>query len=244
LPGTKKTIKMRLSILLLLLFCFLHTKISAQTDHQTSGWIMFLNNTKLSEKWGAYMDMQVRSSDNFENVRSFLFRPGITYYVNAKNEVTLGYLLNDTFTHLDGTGDNKLTEHRIWEQYVFKHKIQRVIASHRFRVEQRFIEKQGPEDAFAQRFRYFARFILPLKKGEQAFEKGAYLALQNEIFLNIQHKQKVNNHFFDQNRAYLATGYRFSKKVDAEVGYLLQAVKGVSNNTLNNVIQVAVYTKF
>jgi len=235
---------MRLSFFLLILCCLLHTKISAQTDHQTSGWIMFLNNTKLSQKWGVYMDMQLRSSDKVENVRNFLFRPGVTFYVNAKNELTLGYLLNETFTHLDSPDDSKLTEHRIWEQYVFKHNIHKVIVSHRFRVEQRFMEKQGNEDAFAQRFRYFARFIVPLQKGIQAFEKGVFLALQNEIFLNVQHKREVNNHLFDQNRAYLATGYRFSKNIDAEVGYLMQAVKGVSNHTLNNVIQIAVYTKF
>jgi hypothetical protein len=218
--------------------------VHAQTQHQSSGWLLLLNNTRISKKWGAYLDMQVRSADGWSEVRNFLFRPGVTYYANAKNELTLGYLLNQTFTHLDGTADNVLSEHRIWEQYVYKHKITTVIASHRIRVEQRFIERTGKDQLFAQRFRYFARFIIPLGKGIKNFEEGLFVALQNELFFNIQHKDELNNRFFDQNRAYVAAGYRINKNLDIEAGYLNQAVKGLNNNTLNNVVQLAIYTKF
>ncbi|SDZ82887.1 DUF2490 domain-containing protein [Pedobacter hartonius] len=228
-----------------LAFLFLFTgNVHAQTQYQNSGWLFLLNNTKISKKWGAYLDMQVRSSDNWAEVRNFLFRPGITYYANGKNELTLGYLLNQTFTHADGTADNVLTEHRIWEQYVYKHKISTVIASHRFRVEQRFIERAGKDQLFAQRFRYFARFIIPLTKEMKDFEEGLFVALQNELFFNIQHKNELNHRFFDQNRAYVASGYRVTKNLDIEAGYLNQAVKGLNNNTVNNVVQLAVYTKF
>jgi len=231
--------------LCLLAFLFLYTgNVHAQTQHQNSGWLFLLNNTKISKKWGAYLDMQVRSADNWSEVRNFLFRPGITYYANGRNELTLGYLLNQTFTHADGTADNVLTEHRIWEQYVYKHKISTVIASHRFRVEQRFIERAGKDQLFAQRFRYFARFIIPLEKGMKNFEEGIFVALQNELFFNIQHKNELNRRFFDQNRAYVAAGYRVNKNLDLEAGYLNQAIKGLNNNTSNNVVQLAVYTKF
>ncbi len=222
----------------------LNTVVNAQTQHQNSGWFLFLNNTKINDKWGAYFDVQVRSADNWDYVRNFLFRPGVTYYVNAKNEITLGYLLNQTFTRLIGTNDNLLTEHRIWEQYVYKHKLSTVNVMHRFRLEQRFMERTGKDELFSQRLRYFVRFIVPLEKGVKSFEKGIYVALQNEFFLNLQNKAELNDRIFDQNRAYAAGGYRFSKHLDVEVGYLNQAVKGLNNNTINNVAQLAVYTKF
>jgi len=218
--------------------------VYAQTQHQHTGWLFMLNNTKISDKWGIYTDVQVRSADNWENVRNVLIRPGITYYANAKNEFTLGYLLNQTFTHLDGASNNVLTEHRIWEQYVYKHKISAIIASHRFRVEQRFIERSGRDHLFSQRFRYFARFIIPVGKELKAFEEGIFIALQNELFFNLQNKKELNNSFFDQNRAYGALGYRFSKSLDIEAGYMNQAVKGLNNHTNNSIIQLAVYTKF
>jgi hypothetical protein len=235
---------MRIYFLLIGLLLVLCTGLRAQTVNQNSGWLFLLNNTKFNKNWGAYLDMQVRSADDWGSVRNFLFRPGVTYYLNDQNEFTLGYLFNQTYLRVDGAPDNLLTEHRIWEQYVYKHKLSTISGSHRFRLEQRFIERVANEDLFAQRFRYFVRFILPLQKGKQNFDKGPFAALQNELFFNIQNKKELNNNIFDQNRAYLAAGYRFSKKLDIEAGYLNQAVKGLSSNTVNNVVQLAVYTKF
>lgn len=223
---------------------FIYSSTYSQTQHQSSGWLMFMNNTKLSKHWGAYLDMQLRSGHQYENVRHILVRPGITYYANSQNEFTVGYLLNNTFTHLNGTADNVLTEHRIWQQYIFKHKLSNVSATHRFRLEQRFIERSGKDELFAQRLRYFVRFIVPLEKGIKNFEEGFFVALQNELFFNVQHKNELNRKIFDQNRAYVAGGYRLSKALDIEAGYLNQSIKGLQNNTINNVIQVAVYTRF
>lgn len=234
----------RLSIFLITILCITSNLLYAQTQSQNSGWLFILNNTKFSKKWGVYVDLQVRTADQWGSVRNFLFRPGITYYLNDHNEFTLGYLLNNTFLGLEGNADNVLTEHRIWQQYVYKHKLSTMSVAHRFRLEQRFIDRLGKDELFAQRLRYFVRFILPLEKGKQNFDKGFFAALQNELFFNVEGNKELNDHLFDQNRAYLAAGYRFSKKLDIEAGYLNQFVKGLNNNTINNVIQLAVYTKF
>jgi hypothetical protein len=235
---------MRLSLFLLTALSLFCTAGIAQTIQQNSGWLFLMNTTKINNKWGAHLDVQLRTADNWEQLRNFMFRPGLTYYINNKNEVTLGYLLNETFTQSIGASDNKLTEHRIWQQYIYKHKISTILTIHRFRTEQRFIERNGPDDLFSQRFRYFLRFIVPLKKGEQDFEKGPFVALQNEVFLNLQNKDELNGHVFDQNRAYAAAGYRLSKKVDIEAGYLNQTSKGLNFSTMNHVIQLALYTRF
>lgn len=231
-------------ILLLMLFCCISMTGFAQTITQNSGWLFLLNNTKFSEKWGTHLDVQVRSSDQWKDVRNFMFRPGLTYFIDKKQDVTLGYLLNESHNLKQDLNSYKLTEHRIWEQYIYKHKISSMYVSHRLRLEQRFIDRYEKEDLFSQRFRYFFRIILPLEKGIKDFEKGMFAALQNEFFLNLQNKDELNKHIFDQNRAYAAAGYRFSRKFDLEAGYLNQAIKGVSNSTFNHVVQLAVYTRF
>lgn len=235
---------MRLYILIIFLLLITAQTLQAQTQYQTSGWLMFLNNTKISKKWGAYMDVQLRSSDQWEYLRHVLIRPGITYYANAKNEYTLGYLFTNTFPHLEGAGDHTVTEHRIWEQYVYKHMFKNASVMHRFRLEQRFIERHGRDELFAQRLRYFVRFIIPIEKEVVKFEKGVFIALQNETFFNVQHQNELNHKLFDQNRAYGAIGFRFSKHLDIEAGYMNQAIKGLTNGTSNNILQVACYTKF
>ncbi|MBB2146768.1 DUF2490 domain-containing protein [Pedobacter sp. LMG 31464] len=227
----------------LLLFMAIGT-ISAQTNIQNSGWLGLFNSTKFNEKWGFAFDAQFRSSDNWEYVRNVLIRPGITYYINNKNNVTAGYLYTTTYNKLVGTSNNTLTEHRAWEQYVLSHKLRSSFVSHRFRLEQRFIEQANGDEIFAQRFRYFVRLIQPLQGNVDVFNEGAFVALQNEVFFNIQNKEKLNNSLFDQNRFYIAGGYRFSKKVDIEAGYLNQYTNGIARNTSNRVAQLALYTRF
>lgn len=236
-------------ITLVALFSVFSTMLYAQTNQQNTGWFMFLNSTKFNDKWGMHFDLQVRTHDNWDGVRHLLIRPGITYYINKKSNATLGYLYTPTFLQDDilvGGGRLKttLTEHRIWQQYIYNHQPWKGAAlSHRFRLEQRFIERQT-DDLFSQRFRYFFRLVQPLQKQAGAFEKGMFVALQNEFFLNLQNKDELNGSTFDQNRAYLAVGYRISKAFDVEAGYLNQTIKGASANTMNNAVQLALYTRF
>lgn len=236
-------------ILLLAIFSFTALLLQAQTVTQNTGWLLFLNSTKFNEKWGLHFDFQLRSQNNWDGVRNVLVRPGITYYINKSSNATLGYLYTPTFLQNNSvvggvSPKSTLTEHRIWQQYIYSHQPWKGAAlSHRFRLEQRFIERQT-DDLFAQRFRYFFRLVQPLQKQEGAFTKGVFAALQNELFFNIQNKDQLNGSLFDQNRAYLAIGYRVSKSFDIEAGYLNQAVKGASANTVNNVVQLALYTRF
>jgi len=233
--------KILLSAVMLLIM--VSGKLYAQTQHQNSGWFMFLNNTKFNDKWGLQFDVQLRSADDWGYLRNTLVRPALQYFINNKHNVALGYLWQTTHTELAGSPNLTLHEHRIFEQYIYSHKIKSVFASHRLRLEQRFIGRTG-EDVFSQRFRYFVRLIQPLQKTQPTFTKGPFLALQNEVFLNLQNKDKINNSVFDQNRLYLAAGYRFSKQFDLEAGYMNQATHGISNKTVNNIIQLAVYTRF
>jgi len=121
---------------------------------------------------------------------------------------------------------------------------------------------------YAGRIRYFARTVLPLTShrsgGASAnplhngtspssmtqssapapFTKGFFAAVQNEIFFNIGDTTPVNGKLFDQNRAYLAAGYRWSRQFDTEIGYMNQYISGTgSNSTNNHILQVATYLR-
>lgn len=233
---------MKKTITGILFLCFFAEASAQQVEH--TGWLMFVNSTRLTKHWSTHLDVQLRSGDDLSYLRNVMLRPGATYNFNKNQNATVGYLYVHTNRNLDGTTNNTLIEHRVWEQFVQNHKLGPVLAAHRFRLEQRFIEQPAGNEVFAQRFRYFARFIAPLKKYEASFAKGPFLALQNEVFLHVQHKDKLNKSTFDQNRLYLAAGYRLSAKADLEAGYLNQSVNGLSVNTVNHVVQVGVYTRF
>ena len=84
--------------------------------------------------------------------------------------------------------------------------------------------------------------VLPVKK-QASFEKGMFAALQNEVFVNFGNTADVNGKFFDQNRFYVAAGYRLSPKSDLELGYMNQYSDGRNSSVSNHIIQLAGYLR-
>lgn len=226
-------------------FCFLFFKASSQS--QFSGWLASFNTIKLDKKLSFHFDAQVRSTDQLKHVQTILIRPGLNYHFNKNVTGTLGYAFIDNRQTISGITDY-LTEHRIWEQVLFSHKWRTVSAAHRFRLEQRFVPSsismvnnslEIEKRRLTNRFRYFIRNVIPLEKG-LTFTKGPFVAVQNEVFVNIANKDGANGKFFDQNRLYGSIGYRFCNKIDVDAGYLNQYAKSTTGAIKNHIIQLAV----
>lgn len=234
--------KQKLVLLLIITLSF-YKKSFTQTVYENTGWLAWFNTYKFSKNLGLTSDVQFRSADDWQYVRNILIRSGLTYYLNTKSNITVGYAFIRSYNKQPEALKNSLTENRIWEQYVYNLKLGQVSLQNRLRLEQRFIEQQA-NDVFAQRLRYFVKAIIPIQKQKNSFNSGVFAALQNELFFNVQNKTVTNNSFFDQNRAYAAIGYRFNSKFDIEAGYLNQYINGAATNVSNNVIQMAFYTRF
>ncbi|MDQ7949893.1 MAG: DUF2490 domain-containing protein, partial [Pedobacter sp.] len=121
-------------LILCLFFSLFAASGFSQTIIQNSGWLTLINNTKFNGKWGAALDVQFRSADNWSYIRNVLVRPGITYYLSDKSNITAGYLYANTHNKL-ATGSSDLLEQRIWEQFIYAHKIRSSFATHRARLE-------------------------------------------------------------------------------------------------------------
>lgn len=222
----------------------------AFAQSQFTGWLASFNTFKTGKKTSIHFDAQLRSTDEFKQTQTLLLRPGINFHINKTTTLTAGYAFISNRRNISGVSDMTV-EHRIWQQALINQKIKRITLAHRFRFEQRFLpmvtvqndELETNGYTMTGRLRYFARAILPFNK-QSSFTKGAFGALQNEIFVNVIDKYKVNGEFFDQNRAYLAIGYRLSPKADLEIGYLNQYVNGAGSAFANNhVLQVAGYLR-
>jgi hypothetical protein len=228
-------------ILFLLLLSLQAIKAFGQTSDQYSGWFAVYHKQKLTGNWGYLFDAQYRTDNQFSKTSAYLLRPGITYSVTKNQTAGAGYAFFGSYE------DEKNTrvfyaENRIWEQYQLEAKLGKTTLANRLRLEQRFINMES--GGFSQRLRYYIRNQIPFVKTDNSFNKGIYMALQNEIFVNIQHKERSTNSFLDQNRSYVSFGYRFSKKLDAELGYQFIYSKDPEGNIRNNVLQLALYTDF
>lgn len=232
--------------LFLLTFCTLN--VSAQS--QFSGWGASFNTIKLDKKFSVHADMQWRSTDEWKQMQTLLLRPGLNFHANKNLVITAGYAYISNRNRA-GSLSAYIPEHRIWQQVIYNHKIKTISAAHRFRLEQRLLaqtaivsnELQKTGTVTSHRFRYFTRNTLPFQNAA-SFDRGWFGALQNEVFVNIANNDRVNGKFFDQNRLYLAIGYRLSRSFDLEAGYMNQYVSGSGDRFANNhITQLATYLR-
>ncbi|MBL4675999.1 MAG: DUF2490 domain-containing protein [Mucilaginibacter sp.] len=232
--------------IILLLILLSPVKLFAQ-ENRFSGWAAWFHTQRFGKHWGMSFDGQFRSADEFNYLQNILLRPSVNYYFDGNKMAALGYAYV-TANGRDAAGNKTFRpESRTWEQLIINHKIGKTSTlQHRLRLEQRYLGNTTNKNDhyFAQRFRYFARAVVPLGNDSTTFTKGPFLGLQNEVFFNVQNKAKVNKHFFDQNRAYVAFGYRLHKKMDLEVGYMNQYIKQAEAYVFNHIVQAAVYTRF
>ena len=210
--------------------------VGQKVEH--NGWLFLSHKQKITEKWQLSSDFQIRTADKLDFLNTLLIRPNIGYKISDKQTVALGYTFFGRWMRENGEMIYQ-PEHRIFEQYQLEIKIRRTELTNRIRYEQRFIRKD--ENIFAQRFRYYIQAQIPLI-ADPDFKKGFYTAVQDEIFLNVQGKDKLNNHIYDQNRTYISLGYRFGENLELEAGYMFRYIMEADQNVRNNILQIFIKT--
>lgn len=245
---------------------FIIFPISAQTTKadQFNGWVFYTGNHKLTEKWGLHTEYQFRRSEGFSSPMQHQIRLGVDYNLNKIYTFSLGWSYIETFAYGDFAeeipakyNNYKFNEQRIWEQFIIKHaQIGRFHYDSRFRLEQRwlsnvknigtttapqYVRNNDSEDGYwkyRNRARYRFRVQIPLSKAELT-ENTLFFVAADEIFLNFGNY--VSSNIFDQNRLYLAFGWKFNKDTNIQLGYMNQFIeKGDGLHKENNhTMQVA-----
>lgn len=186
-------------------------------------WLTFLSDARLSKRWGLHADGQLRRAKDAYQPQQ-LARIGINYHVAPALQLTAGYARASSYFHNDYASASPLPEHRLYQQVLLRDDSGRVHTQHRYRLEQRWVRRPGDAQAtYLNRMRYQLRLVVPLgNKGK--LEPGTpYLAGADEIFLGFG--ASAGRNFLEQNRAYLALGYQFTKTVAMEAGYQHQMVQ-------------------
>jgi hypothetical protein len=234
--------------ILFVITCFsISYNIKAQTTrlftNNNNGWYMYFGDHKVSDKWGVHLEAQLRVSDIIKFEQQLLFRTGVNYHFNAQTFATVGYCYVHTAPYGGFPAKSAFPENRFWEQIQVKNQVGYVELVNRFRLEQRYVNTPvangaifEPGDAvYTNRFRMLNRISVPFK-GKTIQDKSFYVSAYDELFVNFGKKVALN--IFDQNRAYIALGYKIPKVGKLEIGYLNQMIikadglKVENNNTL------------
>ncbi len=207
----KLTYRFNKSIIWLIILLFPFITFSQQD--KTGNWLMYFGTNKVSDKFSVHTEIQFRNHTLVpNNTEQLLLRTGLNYHFTDKAFVTGGYAYIPSYVFGSEQKAPETEEHRIWQQFILTNKIGRVKFEHRYRIEQRWVDKD-----YKNRFRYRLMLFIPLNK--PVIEKGSlFLGLYDEVFVNAKKT------FFDRNRLYGALGYQFDKSTSMQLGMLHQQV--------------------
>lgn len=214
-----------------MIYCvnYSYAQIRINGDNNNA-WLMYFGNHKFSKKLGLHIEVQWRRSQFYSKPQQLLIRSGINYYANKNLTLTAGYCFVKTSPYGVFPSSIAFPENRIWQQLQFKNNHGKFEFINRFRLEQRMsklptLNKDSMfvvgDSKYTNRVRLMQRLSVPLK-GNEIVDKSFYLSLYNEIFINFG--KNVGSNFFDQNRAYIALGYKIPKIGRLEIGYLEQTI--------------------
>ena len=192
-------------------------------DSDFGNWIIYLGNKQFNPKWNWHHEVQYRNYDAIGDLEQLLLRTGVGYNLGENNHNLLlgyGFIASENYVE-DGDDKVSVNEHRIYQQFITSQELGKSKLTHRYRFEQRFVESD-----FRMRLRYFLSINIPFK-GKEEKPSPWYLSAYNEIFLNTE------SSVFDRNRLYGGLGYRLSKVVRFELGYMNQFFERSSRDQLN-----------
>jgi hypothetical protein len=219
--------------------------VSAQkhTQRLEQVWTAYFNQTRFSNKWGMWLDVQIRTKDDFFNQFSqLLARPGVIYYLTDNVRLTAGYA---HFWFYPADNHSKVTqpEHRLWQQMQWFTKYNRNRTIQALRIEERYRRKISNDSTLASgynfnyRLRYNFSWQIPLstqvKKGSWTF------VMNNEVFVNFG--RQITYNYFDQNRFFAGFAYNTNATDYLQFGYMniFQQLSSGNNYRKTNVARIA-----
>ncbi len=186
-------------------------------DDQLHGWVVYQGNHKLNSKFDLHTEYQWRRADGFNDWQQSLARVGLDYKLNPNCTISGGYGWIISYPYGSQPIAAQTNENRLWQQVNLKAQYGAIQIQHRYRLEQRFIDT-----IFRQRIRYRAQCIIPLQKTYLEQGKGLFMNVNDEVFLGFG--KGIGKNILDQNRFIAAVGYKFSPKMNIQMGYLNQFV--------------------
>lgn len=219
--------KNRMALASLVLFLVMPLCAFSQ-ESDLGNWLIYIGNKKLEKGFDIHNEVQYRNYNAIGDLEQLLIRTGLGYNLTENNNNILlgyGYILSKNYIV---STDEKISieEHRIFQQFTNKQNIGKIGLSHRYRIEERFVESD-----FKMRFRYFLGLNIPLHNKEEV-NNSFYLSAYNELFINA--KSSV----FDRNRVYGGLGFQFSKDLKFELGYMNQFFENSGRDQINVIAYV------
>jgi len=186
----------------------------------------------INEKWSVFGETQLRSLRFYNHFHYQEYKGGINFKAHSNLIFTLG--AGDYDTYKEGGNFVKPKnndEFRIWPQITLTQAIKIIKIEQRYRAEMRFTSF-----GYRNRFRYRLGVSYPFGKNEKGY-KPYQINVTNEIFFTDKEP------YFERNRALVSVGYKISKQVSVQLGYLHQFDYKINDETGRDFLQIGFYAE-
>lgn len=114
--------------------------VQKEVHHREQLWFGFFNQTRLTNKFGFWVDVHYRQTDHFiDRPFQLVFRPAVTYFIKDNLRFNVGYAF---VNHFPAKGmDTARPEHRVWQQIWWNQKYTGLTTLQWLRLEERFNRK-------------------------------------------------------------------------------------------------------
>ena len=217
---------------------------SAQTQHAQESWWDYLNQNRYSDKWGSWLDVQLKLIDGFTHVKNAgEYTAGASYFANNHFKYTAAFTYVDAYPNASHVSHS--AELRPWAM------VQLNTSNHYskwlqwLRVEERFretIQNKLATGSFdpSTRIRYYVLAQFPLTQHQ--YEKGSFsFVTSEECYLNFGKNVVYNT--FDQNRFFMGFYYYINRANILQLGYtnLYQKFNAPDKYLSSDVLRVSVF---
>ncbi len=201
-------------------------------------WFGYFNQTRFNNQWGMWVDLHLRTKDDFvNNFTQSIARVGLTYYLTDVTKFTVGYAYVTNYA-----GDNHKNisqpEHRIWQQVQWHTRYGKTRMMQWIRLEEKFKHKILNDNALANgynfnyKLRYNLWYEIPFTKKEITPGNLSFI-VNDEIHINFG-KQIINN-YFDQNRFFVGLKLQTNKHDNLQFGYMNLFQQLAAGNSYKNI---------
>jgi hypothetical protein len=185
-------------------------------------WLGYFNQTRLTDKWGFWVDAHLRTKEDFtHDLSQAIGRVGITYYLSDATKLTAGYAYINQFPATKNGISQP--EHRPWQQLQWHTNYKKLKTMQWIRLEERYrrklLNESTLDDAYSFNFRLRYNFLLQVPLTSKPSPTGTFSFIANdEVHINFGKEIVYNT--FDQNRFFLGFAYHVNKSDNIQFGYM------------------------
>ena len=208
-------------ILSLFILCSIFSNAQTrQVQYGQQSWLDYLNQNRYNKRWGSWIDLQLKLTDNYFNTTLATETTlGATYYTKKKIRI-IGSL---TYVDQINKGNNTyhIAEYRPWQMIQLNTQSRHSKFLQWLRLEERFkqtVSNNAPTSHFDFTYRLRYQFLSQIPLTTHPYQKGSLsLVLSDEIYINYGKSIVYNT--FDQNRISAGFFYYLNKDNIFQFGY-------------------------